>query len=121
MAGGGGCRRPTKRRLLGGLRRQVARGKTHPLGDANTVVRVGTVEMRNLPLDDLNRHAVHGRSYVFEKLLLLQRRHQAEQVAGLAVIVISIAMIVAVHMPDSLRGGSFKLGSCAEPPNELGS
>ena len=93
-----GCCRPPKRCLLGGLRRQVARGKTHPLGDANTVVRVGTVEMRDLPLDDLNRHAVHGRSYVFEKLLLLQRRHQAEQVAGLAVIVISIAMTVTIHV-----------------------
>src|ERR1700745_352064 len=98
MAGGGGRRRPTKRRLFSGLRREVARGNTHPLGNADTVVRVGTVEMRNLPLDYLNRHAVHGRSYVFEKLLLLRRRHQAEQVTGLAVIVIAIAMIVAVHV-----------------------
>src|SRR6476620_237598 len=89
-------RRPAKRAaLLRGdhLRREIDANR---LGDANTVFWIGPVAVGDLPLDDLDRHALHRCLVVLEQLLLLVGAHQAEQVAGLTIVVIAVAVIVAV-------------------------
>src|SRR5229473_1164516 len=80
-------------RLRGG---QIAGAKPHAGGDADAVIRIGTVEMRDLALDDLRRHAIHRGLDVVEQLFLLIGAHQPEQVADLTVIVVAVPMVVAV-------------------------
>jgi hypothetical protein len=41
------------------LRRKIVDGDAHALGDTLAVIRVGLVEMTDLTLDDLDRHALH--------------------------------------------------------------
>src|ERR1700759_3998846 len=84
-------------RLFRGLRcRNIARGKTQASGYANGVFWVGAIEVADLALDDFHRYAVHRRLDVVEQLLFLRDTHQAKQVAGLAVVVVSVPMVVAV-------------------------
>src|SRR5262245_10534677 len=69
--------------------REIGDGETHAGRDADAVVRIGLVEVDDLPLDDLQRHALHGGLDVVEQLLLLVRLHEAEQVARLPVVVVA--------------------------------
>src|SRR5258707_13709890 len=89
-------RRPVKRAsLLRGdhLRREIDADR---LRDAGAVFGVGRVAVGDLPLDDLDRLALHRCLVVLEQLLLLVGAHQLEQVAGLTIVVIAVAVIVAV-------------------------
>src|SRR5882757_6023530 len=78
------------------LRGKIAGAEAHPGGDADAIVRIRAIEMRHLSLDDLGRHAIHRGLDVVEQLLLLIGAHQPKQVAGLTVVVIAVAMVVAV-------------------------
>src|ERR1700730_16146109 len=67
-------------RLLGGdhLRREIDADR---LRDAGAVFGIGPVAVDDLPLDDLDWHALHRCLVVLEQLLLLVGAHQPEQVA----------------------------------------
>src|SRR6201988_393317 len=75
------------------LRREIDADR---LRDAGAVFGVGPVAVGDLPLDDLNRHALHCCLVILEQLLLLVGAHQPEQVAGLTIVVIAVAVIIAV-------------------------
>src|ERR1700759_5430291 len=91
------CRLAKRTPLLRGyhLRRKI---DTHGLGDAGAVFGIGPVAVADLPLDDLDRHAFHCSLVVVEELLLLVGRHEPEQVAGLTIVVVTVAVIVAVSI-----------------------
>ncbi len=71
----GARRRPAKRVWL--LRGDHLRFEidAERLGDAGAVGGIGLVAVRDLPLDDLGRHAFHRRLVVIEELLLLVGPH----------------------------------------------
>src|SRR5258708_2147572 len=73
------------------------------LRDASAVCRIGSIEVNELALDDLDRHAVHRRPEVFKQLLLLIGRHQPEQVSGLTIVVVAVAMIVSGRVTHDLE------------------
>src|SRR3981189_3346212 len=66
------------------------------LRDAGAVFGIGPVAVDNLPLDDLDRYALHRRLVVMEELVLLVGRHQPEEIPRLPVIIIAVAVIVAI-------------------------
>src|SRR5712672_106628 len=77
-------RRPAKRAgLLRGdrLRFEI---DAQRLRDAGAVFGIGPVAVDNLPLDDLDRYALHRR-LVMEELVLLVGRHQPEEIPRLPV------------------------------------
>src|SRR5712671_5113642 len=89
-------RRPAKRAgLLRGdrLRFEI---DAQRLRDAGAVFGIGPVAVDNLPLDDLDRYALHRRLVVMEELVLLVGRHQPEEIPRLPVIIIAVAVIVAI-------------------------
>src|SRR3954471_781403 len=94
--------RPTKRALPRGdhLRREI---NAKRLRDAGAVVGIGTIEVHDLPLNDVERNAVHRRLDVVEQLVLLLRRHQPEKIAGLTVIIVAVAVIVAVGIAGDFQ------------------
>src|SRR5258705_4062916 len=94
--------RPTKRALLRGdhLRREIDAKR---LRDAGAVVGIRTLEVHCLPLDDVERNAVDRRLDVVEQLVLLLRRHQPEEIAGLTVIIVAVAVIVAVGIAGEFQ------------------
>src|ERR1700730_12870859 len=69
------------------------------LGHAGTVGRVALGEQCDLPALDLIRHTLHRRGDVVEQALLLLSVEQAEQVAGLRIVVVPVAVVVAVGIP----------------------
>src|SRR6266446_46125 len=73
------------------------------LRDASAVCGIGLVAVNDLPLDDLDRHALHRCPVVLEELLLLDGGHQPEQVAGLTIVVVAVAVIVAVGVARDLQ------------------
>src|SRR4030088_497007 len=100
VAGGTGERPPpagerSERALFRGdrLRLEI---DAQRLRDAGAIRGIGLVAVPDLPLDDLDRYAVHRRLVVVEQLVLLLRRHQPEEIAGLPVIIVAVAVIVAV-------------------------
>ena len=64
--------------------------------DAGRVGRIDLGEMAELAVDDVAWHAGHGGGDVLEQALALPVVEQAEQGAGLAIVVVAGAMIVAV-------------------------
>src|ERR1700730_18184861 len=73
------------------------------LRDAGAVCGIGPVAVDDLPLDDLDRNALHRGLVVLEELLLLGGRLQPEQVAGLTIVVIAVAVIVAVGIAQDFQ------------------
>src|SRR6267154_2472795 len=89
-------RRPAKRAgLIRGdrLRFEI---DAQRLRDAGAVFGIGPVAVDNLPLDDLDRYALHRRLVVMEELVLLVGGHQPEEIPRLPVIIIAVAVIVAI-------------------------
>jgi hypothetical protein len=80
------------------------------------------LEMRELPLDDLLRHAPHCLGDIREKPLFLARIEQVQERRHLAVVVIAVATIVTIGVA---RDGERRLGEAVvlgpAPPNEFGS
>src|ERR1700687_1586558 len=74
----------------------IRRLELHRLGHAGAVGGIALSEQRDLPALDLDRHALHRRSDVVEQTLLLLGVDQAIQVAGLRVVVIAVAVVVAI-------------------------
>src|SRR3954454_5385889 len=96
-------RRPGRRGRRPGKRAALLRGNhlrfeidADRLRDTGAVFGIGPVAVGDLPLDDLDWHALHRCLVVLEQLLLLLDAHQPEQVAGLTIVVIAVAVIVAV-------------------------
>ena len=56
------------------------------------------MEVGDLALHNGKRHALHGLGDVVEQPVPLLRREQPEKVAGLRVIVVAVAVIVAVRI-----------------------
>src|ERR1700676_2126443 len=92
----GARRRLAKRAALLGSDRLRFEVDAQRLRDAGAIVGIGPIAMHDLPRDDLGRHAFHRSLVVMEQLLLLVGRHQPEQVSGLTVIIVAVAVIVAV-------------------------
>src|SRR5229473_3799770 len=91
-----GERRPAKRAgLLRGdrLRFEI---DAQRFRDARAICGIGLVAVDDLPLDDLDRYALHRRLVVMEELVLLVGRHQPEEIPRLPVIIIAVAVIVAI-------------------------
>lgn len=64
----------------------------------------------------------HGTGGILEQELLLLGRHQTEEVAGLAVIIVVVlALVVVVHRATSFKGGSFISGLSFHSPKLFGS
>src|SRR5258708_16121310 len=82
------------------LRREIDADR---LGDAGAVFGIGSVAVDDLPLDDLDRHALHRCLVVLKELLLLAGRHEPEQVARLTIIVVAVAVILAVGVARDLQ------------------
>src|ERR1700674_5014478 len=78
-------------------------GHTQGVGNAFCVFRVGFGEMAELTLGYLNRHALHGLGDVVYQPLLRFLADQAEQVAGLPIIVVAVAMVVAGGIAGKLE------------------
>jgi hypothetical protein len=81
------------RRLLACLERG---GDAEALGHTVAVIRVGFPEMLDLPSLDITRHARHVGDDIGNEPSALRHRHQAEQIAGLRIVVIPLMVIVAV-------------------------
>ena len=90
--------------------------------DASFIVGMHLLEMRELPLDDLLRHAPHCLGDIREKPLFLARIEQVQERRHLAVVVIAVATIVTIGVA---RDGERRLGEAVvlgpAPPNEFGS
>src|SRR5258708_12860715 len=101
MAGGAAAAKRAASLRGDHLRREI---DAQCLGNAGAVPGIGPVAVYDLPLDDLDRHAFHRGLVIIEELRLLVRRHQAEQIARLTVVIVAVAMIVAVAVaPDFHR------------------
>src|SRR5258706_12976862 len=74
----------------------TGRVELHGHGHAGTVGWIALGEQRDLPALDLIRHALHRRGDVVEQAALLLGVEQAEQVAGLRVVVIADPVVVAI-------------------------
>src|ERR1700687_5465745 len=96
-------RRPTKRAGLLRSDRQGLEIDAQRLSDAGAVCGIGPVTVDDLPRDDLDRHALHRRLVVLEELVLLVGRHQPEQLSGLTIVVVAVAMIVAGRLTHDLE------------------
>ena len=73
-------------------------GKVQLCGYAASIVRIGLVEVDELTHPDALGHAIHRGGDVAEPLLFLVVVHEAEKVAGLGVVVVADAMVVAVRI-----------------------
>jgi hypothetical protein len=71
--------------------------------DTSAVFGIGSIEVNELAFDDLDRHAVHRFLNVVKQLLLLIGRHQPEQVSGLTIVVVAVAMIIAGRVTHDLE------------------
>src|SRR4030081_808548 len=93
--GTGERRRPAKRAgLLRGdrLRFEI---DAQRLRDAGAVCGIGSIEVNELALDNLEWHAVHRRLEVVKQLLLLIGAPQPDQVSRLPIVLVAVPMIVA--------------------------
>src|SRR6266699_5135208 len=95
----GHCLRSFRRNRCG----QTGDRDAHATRDPGSVVRMGFVEMCDLALDDLDRHALHGLGNVVHQPGSFIRIHKAEQIARLPVIVVAVAVIVAVGVAGDLQ------------------
>src|SRR3977135_2429662 len=102
-SGTGERRRPAKRAAL--LRGDRLRFEidAQRLRDAGAVGRIGSIEVNELALDNLEWHAVHRGLDVVKQLLLLIGAHQPEQLSGLTIVVVGVAMIVAGRVTHDLE------------------
>src|SRR5258707_1112410 len=89
-------RRGGRGRKIGGRQSEAGR-------DPDAIVRIGLVEVHDLALDDLDRNALHRLGDIVHKAPLRLRTDEAEQIAGLTVIVISVAVIVAIGFTGDFK------------------
>src|ERR1043165_2831665 len=64
--------------------------------DSRAVGGIALREVRDLAREDFLRHAAHGRGEVVEEAFAVRGVEEAEEVAGLRVVVVAEAVVVAV-------------------------
>src|SRR5690606_16793287 len=90
-------------RVLSGFGHELADVEVEGLGHAQAVVRIGAEEVADLAQLNLARNTGHVSGDVAAETLLLVRTQQAEEIAGLRVVVVALAMVVAIGVAGDLE------------------
>src|SRR5579872_5897226 len=88
---------------------ELAEVESQTFADALSIGRIGFVEVRHLQLLNMPGRLSQAADNVADEALLRILGHEAEQVAGLGVVVALVAMIVAVYRAAD-HPGAFTIG-----------